>query len=150
MSEAVLQPQQQKSEQRDDHIHVEDDARIPWREIILSRHLIDMARGGAEREEARTDDSGEAKIEAPKRCEEADDRKAQARRRDLELEWAIRPADERGRHPSEERMHGEIVEIADADDPEDVPGQQLFDDERSFNWLPRADDRDKREQQSDD
>ena len=90
-----------------------------------------MASRRAEHEQARANNSRKTKIEASERGKKADNGETETCRCYLELEWAVGPTDEGRRHPSEEAMHYEVVEIADADSPEYVPGEQLFDDDRS-------------------
>src|SRR6185312_6360258 len=141
--------EQAQSERRDQDVHVEDDTGIARREVAVLRHLADMAGGGAEREQAGADNRGEAQIVAAKGGEEADDGKAQAGRRHFELERAIGPSDERGGQPAEERVHDEVVEVAHADRPEHVPGQQSIDDERGGFALWTSSDRDGREDETD-
>src|SRR5579871_7005449 len=105
MVAAMLQPQQQCPEGWNDNIHIEDDAGVARREVMLGCHLIDMAGCSTEREQARPDDRSQTQVEASERCEKANNAESQACRRHLELEGAVGPADEGRRHLSEEAMH---------------------------------------------
>lgn len=117
---------------------------------MLGHHLIDMAGRRAEHEQAGADDGRKTEVEASKRRNEADNGKTKTCGRHFELEWTVRPADESRRHFSEEAVHYEIAEIADADDPEHVPGKQLFNDIGRFDRPLRPSNRDGGEQEADD
>ena len=82
----------------------------------------------------------EAAVEAPERRNEAERGEAEARGADLELERAVRPADEPRRHLSEEDVEDRVVEIEHADRPEHEPRQQLLDHQRRAAGLRRAHD----------
>src|SRR4051812_23429293 len=97
---------------------------------MLGDHLMDMTGRRTECEQSRADDSRKTKIETSECGQEADNGEAQTSRGDFELERTVSPTNEGRRHPPEEGMHHEVVEIANADGPEHVPGKQLFDDER--------------------
>ena len=146
----MLEPEQAQPEQRNEDIHVEDDARIAWREVVFDDHVVDVDDGSSQHEEAGAKDGGKAQIEAAERGNEADDGKSETRRGDFELKGAVGPADKGGGHLAEQSVHHEIVEIEDTYGPEDVPGQELLDNHGRAHGLGLAGYRDEREEHSDD
>src|ERR1700722_10593706 len=140
----ILQPKQYESEERNENIHVEDHPGVARREIVGRHHLFDMAKGGAEGENAGADDRYEAALKIGKGCNESGQREAKARRADLELEGTVRPADECGRHRAKEHMEDEVHEKRDADVEKHIPDKELVDNDGSTDGSWCACNRDPR------
>ena len=130
-------------------IGVENYSSIAWREIAGADHLVDVAAGGAEQKQRRPHNRRQAKVEAAAKGQEAHHREAEAGETDLELERAVRPADELRAHLAEERVHHEIVEEAHADREQEEPGEQGLDHDRRRKRLRRAQERNAGGDQSD-
>jgi len=86
--EPVLKPQEGEADGRSPEVRVEDDPRVPRREVMRHDHLVDVAGGGPEEEAGGPDDRGGPQAEPSAEREKADGRKPQTRHPDFGLEGA--------------------------------------------------------------
>jgi len=122
---AMLERKQREPDQRNDDVHVEDNAGIAGREISFRHHLVDVSHRGAEKKQRRSQDRRQPQVEAAECGRESHGRKAQARHADLELERAVGPTDEGRRHLPEEDMKDEIAEVSHAEGEKDVMAARM-------------------------
>jgi hypothetical protein len=123
----VLQPKQRKTDERDQHVGIEDDPGVSGREIAGREHLVEMTARRPEQEQRRADHGGESEIEAVAEREEADHRKAEAGKTHLRLKRAVRPTDEARCHRAEEGVAYEFVEKGEADREQQEIREQWLD-----------------------
>src|SRR5882762_6496881 len=67
----MLQGQQHKPDQRNDDVHVEDDAGVAGREIVFRHYLVDVPHRGAEKKQRRPKDCRQPRSEVRKAATKA-------------------------------------------------------------------------------
>src|SRR5262245_21861217 len=100
--EPALKPKEDEADQRYEDVAPEDDAGIARLEIVLGDHRMDVGSGCAPEKRGEAQDGGETHFEAPPCCNGPDQSQAHVREAELDLERAVRPADEARRHLMED------------------------------------------------
>ena len=124
---AILQPEEDQSHQRQQQIGPEDHPGIPGSEIPLANHALNMDPRSPPEKRRHRQYRGKTHLDAFPRRDHTDQSKPDTRKTELDLERAIRPANQFGCHLGHGRVEEAIIQEGTANREKEEPEEKLLD-----------------------